>query len=330
MQKIKKKKIGNNLEINEKISILNLQDNKYMCLFELPILKNINDFRVFINENTKDIPWNTFKSLKILDINCELNLIKANRLNNQKKLKIRLKDEEIVINLLKIYFEKLKEIKSKIKASFSFYFRLITIGNVELISVPGKVPYRYFLNLDFLKFSIFPLITNLNVENNGIINVDGLIYLENLRQLNLANNEIENLDILKNKNFNKIRELNIKNNVKINNIDFLNNLTELTSLDLSGLNIDIKIIMINLHDLVNLETLHLDNFKISNLNYIKKNFRKSNLDLNFNNNLLDCKFFLLGDRVSGKRNFFNRYFYGSFGDSFMGTIGSYSNKKIYS
>ena len=196
-KKLKKMRIGNILEINEKISILNLQDNKYMCLFELPILKNINDFRVFINENTKDIPWNTFKSLKILDINCELNLIKANRSNNQKKLKIRLKDEEIVINLLKIYFEKFEKIKSKIKASFSFFFRLITIGNVELLSVQGKVQInditkkdinkvfsisnRYFVNLDFLKFLIFPLITNLNVENNDIINVDGLIYLKNLR-----------------------------------------------------------------------------------------------------------------------------------------------------
>ena len=97
----------------------------------------------------------------------------------------------------------------------------------------------------------------------------------------MANNEIENLDILKNKNFNELRELNIKNNVKINNIDFLNNLKESINLDLSGLNIDIKIIMINLHDLVNLETLHLDNFKISNLNYIKKKFSEEQFRFKF-------------------------------------------------
>ena len=100
-QKLKRIEIADILEINWYKSFFDLKDNIYMCLFELPILKKIKNFRISINENIEDIPWNDFESLESLDLNCKFNdFVEKINLNKIKKLIIQFPDEEGVLNLL--------------------------------------------------------------------------------------------------------------------------------------------------------------------------------------------------------------------------------------
>ena len=157
------------------------------------------------------------------------------------------------------------------------------------------------------------LVENLNLAGCEISNISGLQKFTNLKVLNLANNSVSNVDVLKNTSLkdtlealnlnnnkldnNQIRELSVISNLKElyisgmefssnnnNNIEFINGFTDLTYLDISnnGFN-DISSL-----SLTNLKYLNISSNEIDDISIINQDDKYAHLHtLVANYNLLD-------------------------------------------
>ena len=139
---------------------------------------------------------------------------------------------------------------------------------------------------------LFHNLIKINLENNNIENIDGLknLNIENLKALELYNNKINDINILSKLNINKIVDLDLEKN-NISSIDFLEkcNFENLTFLGISNnpirnINVLAKI------KFINIERLDLYNMLLDNINILEKcNFPNlTDLEL-FGNKINDIK-----------------------------------------
>lgn len=157
------------------------------------------------------------------------------------------------------------------------------------------------------------LVENLNLAGCEISNISGLQKFTNLKVLNLANNSVSNVDVLKNSSLkdtlealnlnnnkldsNQIRELSVISNLKElyisgmgfssnnnDNIEFLNGFTDLTYLDISNNEFN----DISSLSLTNLKYLNISSNEINDISIINQDDKYSHLHtLVANYNLLD-------------------------------------------
>lgn len=156
------------------------------------------------------------------------------------------------------------------------------------------------------------LVENLNLSGYEISNISGLEGFTNLKVLNLANNSISNVDILRNSTLkdtiealnlnnnsldnNQIKELSVISNLKElyisgmgfssneDNVNFINGLTELTYLDISNNGFN----SISSLSLTKLKYLNISNNEIEDISIIQNDDKFANLHtLVTNYNLLD-------------------------------------------
>ena len=116
-------------------------------------------------------------------------------------------------------------------------------------------------SLDGLEYAVN--LKNLNLANNFIEDTTPLKNLINLKTLDLSHNKIKELDSLS--NLKKITELSVKKNL-ISKLDFLSDMN-LEKLDLSynsSVKSEIKKIKLN-----NLSSLNISNMEINNIDFIK-------------------------------------------------------------
>ena len=164
-----------------------------------------------------------------------------------------------------------------------------------------------------LKKENIVLVENLNLAGCEISNISGLEGFTNLKVLNIANNNVSNVDVLKNTSLkdtlealnlnnnkldnNQIRELSVISNLKelyisgmgfssnnSDNIEFINSFTDLTYLDISnnGFN-DISSL-----SLTNLKYLNISSNEINDISIINQDDKYAHLHtLVANYNLLD-------------------------------------------
>ncbi|WP_283688755.1 immunoglobulin-like domain-containing protein [Clostridium perfringens] len=121
---------------------------------------------------------------------------------------------------------------------------------------------------------------NLNLENKNIKNIEGINYCINLKSLNLIKNNISDITPLS--NLNNLTILRLNNN-KISDINSLTNLTNLTNLDL-GINNISNISPLN--NLKKLTILELGLNKISNIETLSNLTNLKTLRM-MNNNISD-------------------------------------------
>ena len=266
-----------NYDINNKIEIINIQNNNLNEIFLNEFNKkynlNIRDDKInklelkmkrIGNEGLNDLSKIKFEELKELYLDRN-NISDINKLENARfnKLEIlSLNSNKISdINILeKVNFNKLKVLN-------------LNCNNISNIKVFENVAFN---NLE-----------KLYLENNEIsdINVLDKVNFKELKELDLGSNNISDIKILEKVDFNKLEILSLNNN-KISEISILEkvNFKEMKKLYLYRNNIsDIKVLENVKFD--KLEILSLSSNKISDINILEKvNFRElKDLYLNGNN-----------------------------------------------
>ena len=246
----------------------------YIFNNEITITTNIqNEKKYTLVDILEDCKCNKMKY--VLDCNLFINAFKKTILYNV------LDDEErekIQNNIINDNFElndtKILEFENEIEKTYSKKINILKMINYN-------VENNYFI-LNF-NSSIFSTITKLNLSHNNINNlyIPSDRNLKSLITLNLSDNKIKDLSILKYTNFPYLTKLYLNNN-EATSFDF-NDLKNMQNL------IELTLYKNKIKNIYNLDTAPLDNFKYLNLQvnelteFIYKNSQKIT-SINLSNN----------------------------------------------
>ncbi|MEC9484729.1 MAG: hypothetical protein UMR38_02490 [Candidatus Izemoplasma sp.] len=146
-------------------------------------------------------------------------------------------------------------------------------------------------NIDLGGIQCFQNLTSLTLIGQGFKDISEISALQNIQSLELRNTQVVSIDSFK--NLSKISELILNNNAALQSVEGVEEMTKLTSLDLS----DNGIVNIEgLDNLINLESLILRNNDIYELPAITQLYKLETLDVS-NNNIQQ-----FGDSLTGLSN----------------------------
>ncbi len=257
------------------LHFLNLSDNN---ISEIKYLENLTGLRVLNLGNNKVVRYNAIGNLtklKFLDLGgnyCN----DYSFLSNLKELEsLTLYDNNMKFTNFFEHLSGLKhlDINSNQISDTSHFYKLTGIQSINLqsnqisdISFIEKLPRLHSLRISFNRLKDIKLVEihnglrSLTIGYNQIQNIDFLGKLPKLQSLNLSNAQI--IDCKSLRDVKELQSLNLSGNFQITDISFLENLTKLSSLDLSINKIsDISV----LKNLTNLQSLVLSDNKISDI-----------------------------------------------------------------
>ena len=209
--------------VSDDIEGINLSHNNISDVRPLTKLKNIKRIDLSFNK-LKDFPFNSIKSLKNLplkkniSINLDNNGLIEKEINEINDIIIKgyetsLNSDSYKDDIKNKLINKLNQLEQKILSYFNNKL------NVELTGKELKIDLnnKNIENIDlYLLSSVdFNNLEEINLANNKISNIKPLKNFKNLKKINLAYNEINKLDELKiiSEKNNKIETLNLNDNM---------------------------------------------------------------------------------------------------------------------
>jgi Leucine-rich repeat (LRR) protein len=252
--------------------------------YEKQITMNTSNIHTLTEENKKDIYEIEINNIQINEINeifaqlpfssLIINKCKIKSINNL-KINNNCKKISIIDSNIEEY-----DILDKIKIEYiKIYSSNIDINTISNNTNLMELYYRYNKLNELPNLSALQKLQILTISNNNIKNINQVKELINLKILNISNNEIESLEPLY-----RLRNLEYiyADNNKIKNIICINNLKKIKYLNLSSNPLE------NIDDIIyftELETLKIKNTTIRLLpNLLElKNIDYNSLEIDWNN-----------------------------------------------